>query len=108
MYKNEDRKCECYKCELEDTCNYKDKYQRLPRDLAKGALGLCPKLPENSARLGQTLEKQRFDHLMEVCNGLELTDSEIKTLKWISGCDVDTACNISSIIVKAKVNRWKQ
>ena len=81
MYKNEDRNCECNKCELEDTCN---------------------------TRLGQTLEKQRFYHLMEVCNGLELTDSEIKTLKWISGCDVDTACNISSIIVKAKVNRWKQ
>lgn len=84
MYKNEDRNCECNKCELEGTCNYKDEY------------------------LGRILEKQRFDHLMEVCNGLELTDSEIKTLKWISGCDVDTVCSISAIIVKAKVNRWKQ
>lgn len=38
-YKNEDKKCE-----LQDTCNYKDKYQRLPREDAAGALGLCKKL----------------------------------------------------------------
>lgn len=42
-YKNEDRKCECWKCELSSTCPYKDKYQRLPRT-APGALGLCKKL----------------------------------------------------------------
>lgn len=43
IYKNEDKRCECWKCELKDTCNYKDKYQRLPRT-SPGALGLCPKL----------------------------------------------------------------
>lgn len=43
-YKNEDRECECWLCELEATCQYADKYQRLPRDKAPGALGLCKKL----------------------------------------------------------------
>ena len=42
IYKNEDSQCECWKCEKEK-CNYRDKYQRLPR-MNKGALGLCPKL----------------------------------------------------------------
>lgn len=42
-YKNEDSKCECYKCELKETCQYKDRYQRLPRS-NRGALGLCKKL----------------------------------------------------------------
>lgn len=42
-YKNEDKKCECWKCELKDKCNFKDKYQRLPRT-SSGALGLCKKL----------------------------------------------------------------
>ena len=42
-YKNEDKKCECWKCELADKCQYKDKYQRLPRT-SPGALGLCKKL----------------------------------------------------------------
>lgn len=42
-YKNEDKKCQCWKCELSKTCPYKDKYQRLPRT-APGALGLCKKL----------------------------------------------------------------
>ncbi len=44
-YKNEDKKCECWKCELKDTCQYRDKYQRLPRT-NPGALGLCKKLQE--------------------------------------------------------------
>lgn len=43
IYKNEDRKCECWKCELQDTCVYRNKYQRLPRS-TPGALGLCKKL----------------------------------------------------------------
>lgn len=43
IYLNEDSKCECFKCELKDTCNYKDKYQRLPRTYP-GALSLCLKL----------------------------------------------------------------
>ena len=44
IYKNEDKECDCSKCELQDTCNYKDKYQRLSRDIAPGALSLCKKL----------------------------------------------------------------
>lgn len=43
IYKNEDQKCECWKCELQDTCVYQNKYQRLPRS-TPGALGLCKKL----------------------------------------------------------------
>ncbi len=43
-YKNENRECECWLCELAATCQYVDKYQRLPRDKAPGALGLCKKL----------------------------------------------------------------
>lgn len=44
IYSNVDRKCECYLCELKETCAYANKYQRHPADLAGGALGLCPKL----------------------------------------------------------------
>ena len=43
-YEKTIRKCECQKCEKATTCPYKDKYQRLPRDIAPGALGLCLKL----------------------------------------------------------------
>lgn len=43
VYKNEDKECECWKCELKEDCICRDKYQRLPRT-NKGALGLCPKL----------------------------------------------------------------
>ena len=46
QYENKDQKCECWKCELKDTCPYKDKYQRLPRT-APGALGLCKKLKDS-------------------------------------------------------------
>lgn len=46
FYKNEDRKCDCYRCELNTNCPYVDKYQRLGRE-NRGALGLCKKLPEN-------------------------------------------------------------
>lgn len=46
MYENKDRKCECYLCELNTTCPYVDKYQRLGRE-HKGALALCKKLEEN-------------------------------------------------------------
>jgi hypothetical protein len=45
IYKNEDQRCECWKCELASTCPYKDKYQRHPRTV-RGALGLCKKLPK--------------------------------------------------------------
>lgn len=44
VYQNADRECNCYICELSTSCPYKDKYQRLPRDKAPGALGLCKKL----------------------------------------------------------------
>lgn len=40
-YKNENGKCECYKCELQE-CIHKEAYRRMPRDV--GGLGLCPKL----------------------------------------------------------------
>lgn len=43
VYGNTDRKCECWKCE-KLSCQVRDKYQRLPGDTYKGALGACPKL----------------------------------------------------------------
>lgn len=49
-YKNEDRKCECYKCEFEEICVYAYRYQRLGRE-NKGALGKCAKLEENAGIL---------------------------------------------------------
>lgn len=49
MYENKDRQCECYKCELNTTCPYVDKYQRLGRE-NRGALGLCKKLEENQRK----------------------------------------------------------
>lgn len=46
MYENKDRKCDCYRCELNANCPYVNKYQRLGKE-HKGALGLCKKLKEN-------------------------------------------------------------
>lgn len=42
IYKNKNNWCECWVCELNNTCQYKDKFQRLPRE--QGGLGLCKKL----------------------------------------------------------------
>lgn len=50
-YKNEDRKCECWKCELADKCVYREKFQRHPREGGNGGLGKCAKLPENKGKL---------------------------------------------------------
>jgi len=47
-YKNQDRACECWKCKQRQECAYNEKYQRLPPDIAPGALGLCPKLQNAS------------------------------------------------------------
>ena len=44
IYKNEDRKCDCYECEKLH-CPHRVAYRRLPRSV--GGLGLCPKLKEN-------------------------------------------------------------
>lgn len=48
IYENKDGECECWKCERQKACPYKDKYQRLPRTVP-GALGLCPKLEGDKA-----------------------------------------------------------
>lgn len=60
-YQNEERLCECWKCELSyengGNCPYANKYQRLPRDLARGGLGHCLKLPGNE-RERLALEKE--------------------------------------------------
>lgn len=45
VYQNEDQKCECWKCELRNSCVYRDKYQRHPKSVP-GALGLCKKLDQ--------------------------------------------------------------
>lgn len=50
FYKNEDRKCECWRCELQEKCVYKDRFQRLGTEV-KGALGKCAKLKENAGKL---------------------------------------------------------
>jgi len=49
MYENKDQKCECWKCELELKCVYREKNQRLSK--ADGGLGKCAKLPENNGQL---------------------------------------------------------
>ena len=38
------RLCDCSECEWADTCKFKDRYQRLPREIYKGVLSLCPKI----------------------------------------------------------------
>lgn len=43
-YKNSEGKCECYKCERQNYCEVKNRYQRLPSYRYPGALGLCMKL----------------------------------------------------------------
>ena len=50
IYDNADLRCECWKCELNDRCVYKDKHQRISRD-RYGGLGKCAKLPENKGKL---------------------------------------------------------
>ena len=52
FYKNKDRKCDCYRCELNTNCPYVDKYQRLGRE-NRGALGHFAK----SYRKTKTKEK---------------------------------------------------
>lgn len=42
IYQNKGEKCDCSKCEISHICNYKNKFQRLPR--AQGGLGMCLKL----------------------------------------------------------------
>lgn len=49
IYENTDGKCECWECEIKNDCAYAFKYQRLPREKANGALGLCPKLRKEGA-----------------------------------------------------------
>ena len=54
-YMNEDRQCECHKCErsyqnthdINNYCKYYEKFQRLPKDIDRAGLGLCHKLKEN-------------------------------------------------------------
>ena len=48
-YENNDRQCECNKCELSGKCVYNEKYQRLGRE--DGGLGKCAKLKENNGKL---------------------------------------------------------
>lgn len=43
LYENKQKKCECWKCEINGTCQYKDKFQRLPKPTG---LGLCKKLKD--------------------------------------------------------------
>lgn len=42
VYENKDKKCECWKCEKKETCQYRDKFQRLSK--MDGGLELCKKL----------------------------------------------------------------
>lgn len=38
----------CWKCDMNDKCKVKDKFQRLPR--SSGGLGMCRKLKEKARR----------------------------------------------------------
>ena len=44
----------------------------------------------------------RFVTMLEVLEGIELTDTESKFLKWLSGWDKSTVDNFISIIKKAR------
>ena len=48
FYENKEKKCECNKCELSDTCQYEYKYLRLPCE--EGGLGLCKKLKKQEGQ----------------------------------------------------------
>lgn len=48
-YENKDERCNCSRCELNDKCVYKDKFQRLPRKV--GGLSKCAKLEQNRGKL---------------------------------------------------------
>ena len=40
--------------------------------------------------------------ILDAVKDLNLTKDEIRTLRWISGWEVETVCNICAIIKKAK------
>lgn len=44
IYKNADKKCNCWECEIEYTCPVANKSQRLPRESSMTGLGQCLKL----------------------------------------------------------------
>lgn len=41
-YNNDSNKCECFKCELKDSCIHVEAFRRMPREV--GGLGLCKKI----------------------------------------------------------------
>lgn len=48
-YENKNQKCECWKCELQGLCVYRDRSQRHRKE--NGGIGKCAKLPENNGKL---------------------------------------------------------
>ena len=54
--------------------------------------------------MDEELKRQidRFVTMLEVLEGIELTDTESKFLKWLSGWNKSTVDNFISIIKKAR------
>lgn len=55
--------------------------------------------------LENELMNQKSDLLSKAIKDLDLTDSELKTLKWLVGLDIDTVGNIAAVIAKSKVKK---
>lgn len=66
VYKNKDEKCDCSKCEISHVCNYRHKFQRLPR--TQGGLGMCLKL--DNVRMKNYIVRyfQEYQEIVEKLN----------------------------------------
>lgn len=51
---------------------------------------------------------EREKMILDAVKDLNLTKEEIRTLRWISGWEIETVCNICAIIKKAKEHGLKE
>lgn len=94
-YRNEDKACDCARCERRAICQVADRFSRLPRKTEGGGLGLCPKLeteiePKESAaqtdetpitrRITITYHMEKPGETAESCITLPLSDAWAETV----------------------------
>jgi hypothetical protein len=94
MYKNEHSLCECWKCELESTCDYANKLQRFPKEQPSG-LGLCQKLKENIKPVEPVIKRSTMPEL-RLMFGKWMEDSDsVPAECWI--VEDDESCRVCAV-----------
>jgi len=51
---------------------------------------------------------EREKMILDAVKDLNLTKDEVRTLRWLSGWEIETVCNICAIIKKAKEHGLKE